>query len=183
LAKTISVDNETYTELVSLTGSLMQKAGEQISVSNTTRIAIAYLESCLVHFPRLEEAILDLISFEEPKMKYASIQEVTSKWFDKDFLEVAFGIKQISDFNDSADSISELRKKGITKIFGFHDAETYEAELTDDSKVKILRNGEEYTSLSAAASAIRGYPENGWRFWKYLDKDEYRPLKTLRDVN
>jgi len=181
--KTVSIDNDTYKELVSLTGELMQEACEQISVSHMTRLAVAHLKSCLTHFPILKKEILDLISFEEPNLKYASIQEVTSDWFDKDFLEVAFGIKQIGDSDNSGkSSISELKKKGIAKIYGFHEERTYEAELTDDSKVKTLHDGKEYDSLSAAASAIRGYNENGWRFWKYRDEDgHYHPLRDLRD--
>lgn len=181
MAKTISIDKGTYVELVRLTGNLMEKSGEQISIGQVARLAIAYLKSCLNHFPKLEDEILDLIGFEEEK--FASIHEVTSKWFDKEFLEVALGIKQIGSLNDSTDSIYELKKKGVIRIFGYHKGQMYEAEITDASKVKTLHDGEEYTSLSAAASAIRGYQENGWRFWKYKDEDGYHPLTKLRDIN
>lgn len=182
MAKTISIDDETYSELVKLTGNLMQKAGEQISIGQVTRLAIAYLESCLNNFPRLEDEILDLIGFEEPNIKYVSVHEVTSKWFDKNFLEVVFGIKQINNSNSSTDSIYELRNKGVLQVHGFHKGRMYEAELTNNSKIKTLHDGKEYDSLSAAATAVRGYQENGWRFWRYKDRDKYPQLITLRNI-
>ncbi|MHC3129233.1 MAG: DUF2924 domain-containing protein [Candidatus Bathyarchaeota archaeon] len=180
MAKTISIDDETYSELVKLTGNLMQKAGEQISIGQVTRLAIAYLKSCLSNFPRLEDEIIDLIGFEEPNIKYVSVHEVTAKWFCKDFLEVVFGIKQINNSNSSTDSIYELRTKGVLRVYSFHKGRMYEAELTDNSKVKTLHDGKEYDSLSAAARAVSGYQENGWRFWKYKDGDKYPRLMALR---
>jgi len=182
LAKTISIDDETYSELVKVTANLMGKTGEQVSISQTARLATAFLRSCLINFPRLEDAILDYIGFEEPDIKFVSIHEVTSKWFDKDFLEVVFGIKEIDDSNGSKESIYELRNKGVHRIYGFHKGQMYTAELTDNSKVKTLHNGEEYDSLSAAASAIRGYQENGWRFWRCKYKENYPQLMTLRNT-
>lgn len=160
----------------------MQKAGEQVSIGQVTRLAVAYLKSCLNNFPRLENEILHQISFEEPNIKFASIHEVTSQWFEKNFLEIVFGIKQIGDLDDYANSIDRLRKMGVSQVFGFHKEQMYKAELTDVSKVKTLHDGKEYDSLSAAASAIRGYQENGWRFWKYKNKENYYPLGKLRDT-
>jgi hypothetical protein len=181
LARTISADDKTYSELVSITAQLMQKAGEQISLSHTIRLAVALLKSCLLNYPMLEEEILSQISFEESNTKFTSIEEITSEWCDKQFLDCVFGIEQRRYSDDSGDPISELRKKGITQIFGRLKGERYEAELTEDSKIRTLHDGKEYESLSTAASAICGYPVNGWRWWRYLKGDSYCRLEDLRD--
>lgn len=180
MAKTISIDEETYTELVKLTGDLMGKSGEQVSIGHVARLAIAYLKSCFTHFPRLEDQVLELIGFE--KEKFTSIHKVTSEWFDKEFLEIVLGIKQPISNDDSADLISELRKHKLYRIYGLHQGKRYEAEITEDSKIKTLHDGIEYDNLSAAASEIRGYQENGWRFWKYKYGNDYVRLMTWRET-
>ena len=180
MAKTISIDEETYSELVRLTGSLMEKTGEQVSIGQVARLAVAYLKSCFINFPRLEDEVLELIGFEKEKL--ASIHEVTSDWFDKRFLEIVLGITPPSRLDDSADLISELRKSNLRKIFGRHRGKMYEAEITENSKVRTLHDGKVHDSLSAAASEIRGYQENGWRFWKYKYRERYVPLMTWRDT-
>lgn len=181
LARTISVNDKAYSELISITAQLMQKAGEQLSLSDTTRLSVALLKSCLVNYPRLEEEILSQISFEEPNTKFKSIKEITSEWCDKDFLDIVFGVKQLNYSDDSGDPISDLRKKGITQIFGKLKGEMYEAELTEDSKIRTVHDGKEYDSLSTAASAICGYPVNGWRWWRYLKENGYHRLEGLHD--
>ena len=123
---------------------------------------------------------MEQISFEEPNTKFKSIKEITSGWFDKDFLDIVFGLKQLDFSDDSVDKISDLRKKGITKIFGRFNGEVYEAELTEDSKIRTAHDGKKYDSLSAAAGAICGYQENGWRWWRYQKDDGYHRLEDLR---
>lgn len=181
MARTISVDEKTYGELINITAQLMQKAGEQISLSNTTRLSVALLKSCLINYPRLEDEILNQISFEETNKKFTSIEEITYEWFDKDFLDAVIGVKHVSYSDDAGDPISELRKKGITRIFGRLRGEKYEAELTEDSKIKTLHDRKEYDSLSTAASAICGYQVNGWRWWRYRKEDSYRPIEEMRE--
>lgn len=176
MAKTISIDEETYTELVKLTGNLMEKSGEQVSIGHVARLAVAYLRSCFTHFQRLEDEVLELIGFE--KEKFTSIHKVSSEWFDKDFLEVVLGIKQPTISDESADLLSAFTER---KLYGFHQGKKYEAEITEDHKIKTLHDRVEYTSLSAAASAIRGYLVNGWRFWKYKYRDSYVQLMTWRE--
>lgn len=158
----------------------MGKSGEQISIGHVARLAIAYLKSCFTHFTRLEDQVLELIGFE--KEKFTSIHKITSEWFDKDFLEVVLGIKELISSDDSSDLISELRKIKLYKVYGLHQGKRYEAEITEDSKIKTLHNGIKYDSLSAAASEIRGYQENGWRFWKYKYGDDYVRLITWREA-
>ena len=189
LARTVSVDEKTYSMLLGITADLMQKANEQVSVSNTIRLATAYLKSSLMHFPRLDEEITRLISYEDASLKETNINEVTENWFDKDFLDVVFGLRPEIDprnlypakteVQEQEGEIGKLRARGIRKIYGFHKGTMYEAALTDASKV-MTSDGKEYNSLSAAATSIRGYSENGWRFWKYWENDSLRSLSRLR---
>jgi hypothetical protein len=96
IARTISVDDKTYSELVSITAQLMQKAGEQLSLSDTARLSVFLLKGCYVSYPQLEEKILQLINLDEsnPNMKWETIKGITPEFFSKDFLDVVFGIKQ-----------------------------------------------------------------------------------------
>lgn len=93
LGKTVSVDEETYKELVVLTGTLMLKSEEAVSIGSMVRLAVAFLKSSLNNFPNLEKAIVELILDEESR--FTPIGEITSKWFDKDFLEVTLGIRKV----------------------------------------------------------------------------------------
>jgi hypothetical protein len=96
LARTISVDDKTYSELISITAQIMQRAGEQLSLSDTTRLSVALLKSCLIIYPRLEEEIVKLISFDEPNAKYESIKDITPEFFARDFLEKVFGNEKMA---------------------------------------------------------------------------------------
>ena len=93
LGKTVSVDEETYKELVVLTSTLMLKSEEALSIGSMVRLAVAFLKSSLNNFPNLEKAIVELILDE--KSRFTLIDEITSKWFDKDFLEVTLGIRKV----------------------------------------------------------------------------------------
>lgn len=151
LTRTIGVDDKLYSEMIGITGQLMQKSGEQVSLSNTTRLAMALFKSCLLYYPKLEEQILAQINFDKEANKGDwPIEEITFTWFDKDFLDYLFGIEDLHErfTDDSEDPISELRKKGITRIFGKLKGQKYEAELTEDSKIRTLHDGEEYGSLN-----------------------------------
>jgi hypothetical protein len=164
----------------------MEKTREQVSLSHTIRLAEALLKSCLLYYPRLEDQIRAQINFEpeeEPNTKDWPIEEIASGWFGKDFLEYLFGIEDLLARcpDVSGGAISELRKKGVTRIFGQLKGERYEAELTEDSKVRTLHDGKEYDSLSAAASSVCGYPVNGKIWWRYLKGEVYCPLKDLLD--
>jgi len=186
MTRTISVDDKTYGELVSITAQLMEKTREQVSLSYTVRLSEALLKSCLLYYPRLGEQIRTQINFgpdEETSTKDWPIDEITSDWFSKDFLEYLFGIEDLLARcpDVSGGPISELRKKGVTRIFGQLKGERYEAELTEDSKVRIFHDGKEYDSLSAAASSVCGYPVNGKIWWRYLKGEVYCPLRDLLD--
>ena len=182
MGKTVSVDEETYGELVTLTGTLMLKSKEAFSIGSIVRLAVAYLNSSLRQFPDLEKAILELILDEDTR--FTSVEKITSEWFDKDFLETTLGIKKVDSpelQERSAETIRELRDMGIDHIFAFHEGNQYKAEITENYEVLTLHDNKKYQSLSKAASAIRGYNENGWRFWKYKDnEDKYIPLEELR---
>lgn len=93
LGKTVSIDEQTYKELVTLTGTLMLKSEEVLSIGSMVKLAVAYLKSSLEHFPNLEKAIIELIIDE--KSRFTPIDEITSRWFDKDFLEVTLDIKKV----------------------------------------------------------------------------------------
>ena len=186
LARTISVDDKTYSELIGITAQLMEKTREQVSLSHTVRLAEALLKSCLLYYPRLEDQIRKQINFEpeeEPNTKDWPIEQITSDWFGKDFLEYLFGIEDLLARcpDVSGGPISELRKKGITRIFGKLKGQMYTAELTENSKVRTLNDGKEYDSLSVAASTICGYPVNGKTWWRYLEGEVYCQLKDLFD--
>lgn len=92
MGKTVSIDEQTYKELVTLTANLMLKSEEVLPVGSMVKLAIAYLKSSIEHFPKLEKAIIELIIHEETR--FTPIDEITSRWFDKDFLEVTLGIKK-----------------------------------------------------------------------------------------
>jgi hypothetical protein len=50
-----------------------------------------------------------------------------------------------------------------TLLRGTHNGAEHQAEIRESW---ILLNGKRYKSPSGAATAIRGYSEDGWRFWK-----------------
>jgi len=66
-----------------------------------------------------------------------------------------------------------------TLLRGMHNRVEHQAEIIGGW---ILLNGKRYKSPSGAATAIRGYPENGWRFLqvKRPQDSEWVPLKKLR---
>jgi len=54
-------------------------------------------------------------------------------------------------------------------VFARHQDNKYEGMLTKGWKIE--RNGNLPASPSKAAVDITGYPVNGWRFWRYTNKD------------
>jgi hypothetical protein len=72
-----------------------------------------------------------------------------------------------------------------TKLQAAYKRRTYSAEIIDG---KVVWNGNRYPSLSDAAVAVikstgsGRTTEDGWRFWKYLDKatNEWKALTELR---
>jgi len=50
-----------------------------------------------------------------------------------------------------------------TKIRGFHSGQWRFGEIVDGH---LTVEGTSYTSLSAAARTIRGFSDDGWRFWE-----------------
>jgi hypothetical protein len=182
LTRTIGVDDKLYSEMIGITGQLMQKSGEQVSLNNTTRLAVALFKSCLLHYPRLAEQILAQISFDKEANKGDwPIEEITFTWFGKDFLDYLFGNKDLTERlpDNSEGPIAELRKKGIKRIYSKFNGQMFEAELTEDSKIRTLNNGEQYGSLSKAAKSICGYEVNGKLWWRYLNGSIYRPVAEL----
>lgn len=77
-----------------------------------------------------------------------------------------------------------LRKAnaGITfpvSIFARPKGKRHDALLLQGWKVQM--NGKHHRSPSAAATAIAGYPVNGWRFWRYRNETgDERPIDDLR---
>lgn len=97
MGRTIGVDDKTYRELVSITAQLMQKSGEQISLSDIARLSVYLFKGCLVNYPELEKQILNQINFEEqqPLTKDFFSKDITPEWFDKEFLDCVFGIEDL----------------------------------------------------------------------------------------
>ena len=67
-----------------------------------------------------------------------------------------------------------------TLLRGMHNSTEHQAEVRGGW---ILLNGKRYKSPSGAATAIRGYSEDGWRFWKVKrpHDSEWVILNKLRD--
>ena len=61
-------------------------------------------------------------------------------------------------------------------------SETHDVVMLDE-KGRVVFNGTEYSSVSAAGKAAAGWPScNGWTFWRYYDDvtGERRPIDELR---
>ena len=51
-------------------------------------------------------------------------------------------------------------------IYGRRRDRRYEARILDDGRIKLLHNGSEYSSLSAAGKSILGHEIDGWVWWR-----------------
>lgn len=57
----------------------------------------------------------------------------------------------------------------------------YRGLLYSDGTIEV--EGRRYPSPSAAAVALLGYAQNGWRFWRYRDAlGVMRPIDRLREL-
>ncbi len=66
-------------------------------------------------------------------------------------------------------TIKNLIDAGILKvgqvIYGWYRDKRYEARILRDGKIKLVHNGSEYDSPSAAGSGILHYAVDGWTWW------------------
>lgn len=75
-------------------------------------------------------------------------------------------------------SIKDRNLKVGTKLTGKYMSKHYTAGVVarEDGKSRYqLEDGREFTSLSAAGSAITGGAVNGWRFWSIEGSEEAKP--------
>lgn len=67
-------------------------------------------------------------------------------------------------------TVRNLIDAGILKagqvIYGEHKGRRYEGEVLSNGNIAIVHTGEVFDSPSGAASQIRGYQEDGWRWWR-----------------
>lgn len=81
------------------------------------------------------------------------------------------------------ESLREEIKQGLPpsrRIRGRFKGKFVKARLRPDNRVRM--KGKLYTSPSAAASAIRKGPTNGWSFWHYeRGPGDWVPIDALRD--
>jgi len=57
------------------------------------------------------------------------------------------------------------------KIYGWHGDKRYEGKVLSNGNIAIVHTGEVFDSPSGAASQIRGYQEDGWRWWHTTGAD------------
>ena len=61
-----------------------------------------------------------------------------------------------------------------TALKAFHRGRSRSAVIVDSTEFTsgrgVLTDGRAYLSLSAAGTAITGYPVNGWLFWHSIDR-------------
>ncbi|MDT7943075.1 MAG: hypothetical protein RQ985_00760 [Dehalococcoidia bacterium] len=66
-------------------------------------------------------------------------------------------------------------------VIGEAGGRSYRGLLHRDGAVEV--DGRRYPSPSAAAVAILGYAQNGWRFWRYRDASGVmHPIDRLREA-
>jgi len=91
-------------------------------------------------------------------------------------------VLEIDDENDLVDYIQEIEVDENEGIEIFANYKKHKHFGIYFSSTKVLYNNEYYKSPSKAGSEIAGYQVNGWRFWKYFDKNTGKdmPLSYLR---
>jgi len=67
-------------------------------------------------------------------------------------------------------TVKDLIDAGILKvgqvIYGWHEGNRYEGKvLNNEGEILVVHNGKIFDWLSGAASDVRGYQEDGWRWW------------------
>ncbi len=62
-------------------------------------------------------------------------------------------------------------------IFRRYKGKEYRALLLEDFRVQV--NGKIYGSPAAAATAVSGHNENGWRIWRY----KHEPTSEVRSID
>ena len=71
--------------------------------------------------------------------------------------------------------IKDLIDTGVLKvsqvIYGWHEGNRYEGKVLNGGKILVAHTGQTFDSLSGAASHVRGYQEDGWRFWRTTRED------------
>lgn len=122
-----------------------------------------------------------------------------SGFYDKDYLnfleeraKAIFSLIQAHVIN-ARDRIEQefyqepLLKGGNLKVFATYYNESFEASFNIKTG-EIVFDGQRYTSVSSAASAVKkkvtgkDRSVNGWEFWKYLDEqNQERTIDTVRD--
>lgn len=67
-----------------------------------------------------------------------------------------------------------------TEFRGFHNGQMFLAKVNDGF---LVYNGKKFSSPSGAASEVRGYQEDGWRFWecKFPGKENWQKIKPLKE--
>lgn len=61
-------------------------------------------------------------------------------------------------------------------IYGWHENKRYEGAVLSNGDIAIVHTGEVFDSPSGAASHIRGYQEDGWRWW-YTTRESGKECK------
>lgn len=104
-----------------------------------------------------------------------------------DILREVFKLERAANTQpaETANKRATWTTKGIQfevgdKLQAQYKGQTYEAQVEVDG---IRVNGELRKSPSSAANAITGTGVNGWKFWKYLDRERgtWRYISKLRN--
>ena len=92
------------------------------------------------------------------KQKQITVEVVGGK-------EVVEGIKKVR----RRVTIENLINAGILKIdqiiYGWHEGRRYEGKVLKEGKILVVHTGQIFDSPSGAASNVKGYQEDGWRWW------------------
>jgi hypothetical protein len=56
-------------------------------------------------------------------------------------------------------------------LYGVHQGKKYEGKILAEGRILLIHNGETFDSPSGAASKVRGYQEDGWRWWHTYKED------------
>jgi len=82
-------------------------------------------------------------------------------------------------------TIKKLIDTGILKvdqvIYGSHEGRKYEGKVLKEGKILVVHTGQIFDSPSGAATDIKGYQEDGWRWWYTIHNGKEYKLAELRE--
>lgn len=66
-------------------------------------------------------------------------------------------------------------------VYGWYEGKKYEGEVLNNGNIAIRSTGDIFDSPSGAASHIKGYQEDGWRWWHTIHNGKEYKLAELRE--